>query len=72
MARHAIAKTPLDISELHISCGQGGHIELSGQIKIPRGHIGDLNVKKEFEAMLNMIRNSRGVREVYGDRVRLP
>lgn len=72
MARHAIAKTPLDISELNISCGQGGQVELTGKIKVPRGHVGEINVKKEFEVLLNAIRSSRGVREVYATRVVMP
>lgn len=71
-ARHAVAKTPLDISELNIACLQNGQIELTGKIKIPRGYIGDLNVKKEFDILKNNIRSSRGVRDVYGERVRLP
>lgn len=72
LARHAIAKSPLDISELNISCGQAGVVELTGAVKIPRGYQGEINVRKEYEAIKNMIRTSRGVREVYGDRVRLP
>lgn len=72
LARHSIAKTSLDISELNISCGQGGLVELTGKIKLPRGHAGELNVKKEFEVLLNAIRSSRGVREVYATRVILP
>ena len=72
LCRHAIAKTPLDISELNISCGQGGQIELTGKIKIPRGHQGELNVRKEFEVLKNAIRSSRNVREVYGEKVRMP
>jgi hypothetical protein len=72
LARHAIAKTTLDISELNISCGQGGQVELTGKIKLPRGHVGDINVKKEFEVLVNAIRSSRGVRDVYATRVVLP
>ena len=30
------------------------------------------NVRKEFDILKNNIRSSRGVREVYGERVRLP
>ena len=71
-ARHAIAKSPLDISELNIACLQNGQIELTGKVKVPRGHLGEMNVKLEFEILKTNIRASRGVREVYGERVRLP
>jgi hypothetical protein len=71
LARHSIAKSPLDISELNIHCLNGGYIELSGVLRIPRGHIGELNMKKEFDALKNMIRTSRGVKEVNGDRVKM-
>lgn len=72
LARHAIARTPFDISELNIHCMQGGQIELTGKVKIPRGHIGDFNVRKEFETLQNAIRSSRGVREVFAQKVILP
>lgn len=71
-ARHAVAKTPLGFSELNIACLQNGQIELTGKIKIPRGYIGELNVRKEFGILKNNNRSSRGVREDYGERVRLP
>ncbi len=72
LARHAIAKSSLDISELTISCSAGGQIDLSGKVKVPRGYVGDMSVRKEFDNLQNLIRNSRGVRDVNGDRVQFP
>jgi hypothetical protein len=71
LARHAIAKSPLDISELNIHCTSGGQVQLTGKIKIPRGHLGEINVRKELENLKNLIRSSRGVKEVYADQVKI-
>ena len=71
LARHAIAKSPLDISELNIHCSNGGLIELSGKVMIPRNFKGEMSVYKEFENLKNMIRSSRGVREVQSERVKI-
>jgi len=68
-ARHVIARSPLDISELHISC-HAGAVELTGKIKSPRGGQA-LNMQKEFEILKEMIRNTRGVKHVYAERVKL-
>ena len=69
-ARHAIAKSVLDISELNIACN-GGVIELYGQIKTPRDYAGTMDTRKEFEKLKTMIMAVRGVREVNGTRVRI-
>lgn len=69
-ARHSVAKSPLDISELLITCNRGC-IELTGKVKAPRNFAGEFNLRKEYEVLKNMIRASRGVRDVIGDRVRL-
>jgi len=69
-ARAALAKSPLDISELIVSCSKGC-IELSGKIKVPRDHTGSLNVRKEFTVMKAQLHNVRGVRDVTSDRVRI-
>ena len=66
-ARNAIAKSILDISELNIAF-HGGTIELWGKVRPPRGH-GELNMKKEFENLKNMILAVRGVRDVQAQRV---
>jgi hypothetical protein len=67
-ARNAIAKSILDISELNISF-HGGTIELYGKLRPPRGHSGDLSMKKEFEHLKNMILAVRGVRDIQAQRV---
>ncbi len=70
MARHAIAKSPLDISQLNINCSNGSVIQLSGIVKTPVGFTGTLNIRQEIEAMKAMILAVHGVREVNGDSVR--
>jgi hypothetical protein len=67
-ARNAIAKSILDISELNISF-HGGTIELYGKVRPPRGHSGELSMKKEFEHLKNMIMAVRGVRDITSTRV---
>ena len=67
-ARNAIAKSVLDISELNISF-HGGTIELYGKVRPPRGHTGELSMKKEFEHLKNLILSVRGVRDVQAQRV---
>ena len=67
-ARNAIAKSILDISELNIAFS-GGTIELYGKVRPPRGHSGEISMKKEFEHLQNMILGVRGVREVNARRV---
>jgi hypothetical protein len=67
--RRALAKSNLDISQLQISCAKGV-IDLNGTIKAPRGASGELNIRKEFQTLVQTLRNVRGVREVYHDRVR--
>ena len=69
-ARHAVAKTPLDISELVITCYRGC-IELNGKIKRPRSFVGDFNVRKEFECLKTLIRQTHGVKDVIADRVQI-
>lgn len=68
LARSAIARSALDISELHISCN-GGYIELDGKVRLPRGSSGHVSVRKEFQNLLTLIRGVRGVRDANGGRV---
>lgn len=68
MARAAIARTALDISQLNIAC-RGGIIEMDGKVRAPRGGAGSVNVRKEFQIIKTQIHSLRGVREVYGERV---
>jgi len=69
LARHAIAKSMLDISELNISCSNGGQIDLTGKVRTPTGYVGSLNVRQEFDALTEMVRNTRGVRHISRDSV---
>lgn len=70
LCRGHAAKSILDISMLNIDANNGV-IEMSGYVRAPRGQMGTINVKKEFDVIRTMIRSVRGVRDVYADRVRL-
>ncbi|BCM92492.1 hypothetical protein IAD21_04372 [Abditibacteriota bacterium] len=67
-ARAAAARINLDISELHITCGNG-NIDMIGKVRAPRGATGSISVRKEFQSMIAVIRNVRGVRDVQSSRV---
>jgi hypothetical protein len=67
--RRLIAKSNLDISQLQISFSRGT-CELSGAVKAPKGAEG-MQVRKEFTMLKQQIMSVRGVRDVYGDRVRI-
>ena len=70
-ARHAIAKSHLDISELTISASKG-MIELNGKVKAPRkSEGGEISVAKEFRRVIDMVRAVHGVKEVFHERVRI-
>ena len=71
-ARHSIAKTPLDISELVLSCNKGV-IDLTGKVKRPRNYANpqSMDVRKELEIMTQLIRSSRGVKDVINTRVQI-
>lgn len=64
-ARSAIARTPLDITELNVACS-GGFIELTGKVRVPRGATGSVNVRREFQNIITVVRNVRGVKDCYG------
>ncbi|HEX8833880.1 MAG TPA: hypothetical protein VF719_06750 [Abditibacteriaceae bacterium] len=68
--RRHVAKSPLDISELHIACSKGT-VELTGVVKAPKGSPGEFNIRKEFQNLKLQIMSMRGVREVFGERVRI-
>ncbi len=67
-ARHAIARTPADISELIISCNRGS-IELCGKLKKPRGYAGEMNLRKELDIIKEQIRHVHGVKDLVADRL---
>ncbi|HEX8551686.1 MAG TPA: hypothetical protein VF681_09045 [Abditibacteriaceae bacterium] len=67
--RRLVAKSNLDISQLNISFSRGT-CELIGTVRAPKGHEG-MQVRKEFQTLIAQIRNVRGVRDVFGERVRI-
>jgi hypothetical protein len=69
-ARHAIAKTPLDISELVIGCSKGV-LTMYGKVKKPRNFTGDINVKREVEILKQLVRNTRGAKDLVADRLQI-
>jgi hypothetical protein len=69
-ARHAIAKTPVDISELVVSCCRGV-VEFNGKVKKPRNFNGQINMRQEFRAMIDQARSAHGVKDVIAERVEI-
>ena len=67
--RRLIAKSNLDISQLQVSFSRGT-CELTGAVKAPKGHEG-MQVRKEFNSLKQQIMSVRGVRDCFGDRVRV-
>lgn len=67
--RRLVAKSNLDISDMQISFSKGT-CELMGSVKAPKGSVG-IPVRKEFQALKMQIMSVRGVRDVFGDRVRI-
>ena len=68
LARTSFARTPMEVGELQVHCVDG-YIELSGKVRTPRGHGGDINFKKEMESLKQHIRALRGVKDVHDTRV---
>jgi len=70
--RHAFTKSPLDISEMNVSC-HSGCIELTGKVRRPRNYPGgsNLNVRKELEILKQIARNTGGVKSLYADKVQV-
>jgi hypothetical protein len=70
-ARHACARTPLDISEMVVGCNRGC-VELYGKVKRPRGVTGHLlDMKKELDILVTMVRSTRGVKDVITSRLQI-
>ncbi len=69
-ARHAIARAPIDISELTISASRG-MIELNGKVKKPPRSGDEISLLKEFRRAVDMIRAVPGVKDVVSERVRV-
>jgi hypothetical protein len=70
--RHSFTKSPLDISEMNVSCHHGC-IELTGKVRRPRNYPGgkELNLRKELEILKQMARNTNGVKSLYADKVNI-
>lgn len=70
--RQSFTKSPLDITEMNVSC-YNGTIELTGKVKRPRNYPGGslLNIRKELEILNQLARNTGGVKSVYSDKVNI-
>lgn len=68
--RHAMARTPLDLSGVQVSCSRG-HIELVGMVRKPKDFRGDMDLKKEVKTMKQIIQQVRGVTELYASNLRI-
>ena len=67
--RRMVAKSSLDISDMQITFSRGT-CELMGSVKAPKGSEG-MMVRREFNALKQQIMAVRGVRDVFGERVRI-
>lgn len=68
-ARHAISRSPLDISMVQVLCSKGT-IELTGFVKKPRDYKGDIDLKKEMLNLKRIASTVRGVSNVLADQLR--
>lgn len=68
--RHALARSPLDISELTITSSRG-IVELNGKVKKPRSMDADISAQKEFRRAVDLARAVHGVKEVVSERVKI-
>jgi hypothetical protein len=69
-ARHAIARSPLDISQVMVNCSRGV-LEVTGSVRRPRDYRGDLNMKQELLNIKRLLQGVRGVKDVIADRLRV-
>jgi hypothetical protein len=69
-ARHAIAKTPLDISELVIACNRGV-LEIYGKVKRPRNFVGQIDLNRELATLKQLARNTHGAKDLISDRLQV-
>lgn len=68
--RHAMARTPLDLTGVHVSCSKGA-IELVGMVRRPRDYRGELDLKKEVVKLKQLVQQVRGVTELYSSNLRI-
>jgi osmotically-inducible protein OsmY len=64
----AMARNPLDISELIVSVNRGT-VEMMGKVKAPRGSSGGFQTRKEFQTLQTQVRAVRGVKDVFAPKV---
>jgi hypothetical protein len=69
-ARHAIARSPLDISMVMVNCSRGV-LEVTGTVRRPRDYRGDMNMKQEVINLKRLLQNVRGAKDVIADRLRV-
>lgn len=69
-ARHAMARMPIDISELIITSTRG-MIELNGKVKKLSKNGGEISLLKEFRRGVDAVRAVPGVKDVVSERVRV-
>ena len=69
-ARHAMARLPMDISELIITSSRG-MIEMNGKVKKLSKGGGEISLEKEFRRGVDVVRSLPGVKEVISERVRV-
>jgi hypothetical protein len=71
-ARHACARSQLDIGELIINCNKGV-VDVTGKVKRPRNTpgCGAIDMKREFKNLINSMRTAHGVKDVYVEKVEL-
>ncbi len=67
--RHAMARTPLDLTQVSVTCRRGA-IELVGMARRPRDYRGEMDVRKEIVTLKQIVANVRGVTEVYTSQLR--
>ena len=68
-ARHAMARSPLDISMVQVQCSKG-NVELVGYVKKPKEFRGEMDLKKELLNLKRLVSAVRGVSSVYADQLR--
>lgn len=68
--RHAMSRTPLDVTQVIVSCTRGT-IELVGSVRKPRDFRGELDLKKELLKLKQSAENVRGVVVVYSSQLRI-
>jgi len=67
-ARHAMARLPIDISEVIITASRG-MVEINGKVKKLTKGGGEISLRKEFLRGVEVVRTIPGVKNVVAERV---